>query len=135
MISKTDAAVAGVADKLGDKALEYLNSFEELTKQYAPDVVNAALTVVQLKAVGMLISAAGVSLGIYIFWRFVAPRFKAMLDSYNTDIVAVLGFIAGGLCTAAGSIFVVLVIFDIWTYVAIFNPKLYIAARIFGKLF
>jgi hypothetical protein len=134
-VERTDKAVATVADKLGDKALEYLNALEQITKQYAPDVLDAAMGVVQMQAAGNLLTALGICAGIYLFWRFAAkPLTSIYKGNYDWDIPAGAALVAGSVGSGIGAIIAVIILLDIWVWTALFNPKLYLAYKLLGKV-
>jgi hypothetical protein len=131
-MEKTDAAVATVADKLGDKALQYLTSFEELAKQYSPDVVDAGLTVVRVhgfQSIGE--GALALILVISCIWIIRINIPKVERYSVAPDALIATSSIVG-IFSAIG---VWANLLNIWNWIAIFDPKLYIAYKIFGKLF
>jgi hypothetical protein len=134
-VNETDKAVASVADRLGDKALEYLNALEQITKQYAPDVVDAAMGVVQISAAGTLIKAFAICLGIFLFWRFAAkPLTRIYNNSPEWDLPAGAALVAGAIASGIGAIIAVVLLLNIWVWTALFNPKLYLAYKLLGKV-
>ena len=131
-MEKTDAAVATVADKLGDKALQYLSSFEELAKQYSPDVVDAAFTVIRVNAI-QEIAWGLIGLVCLVIGLFIALKHVKQMSAYEINRHDA-AFVAGGIMTAIG-LCTAYKIFIVWNWVGIFEPKLYLAYKIFGKLF
>lgn len=136
-MEKTDAAVATVADKLGDKALQYLSSFEELAKQYSPDVVDAGLTVIRINALGdIIVGLVGIAVAFVvwkIFKRVRAERGKEYF--HRNEAICIIGGAISFFGGIASFVMILFGLFNIWVYVALFDPKLYIAYKIFGKLF
>jgi hypothetical protein len=130
----TTEATNIIADKLGNKALEYLASFEELTKQYAPDALEAALTVVMLGGVQNVVfgvmGLAALASGAWLIHK----GYTRGIQHHNFDAGA--GFFApGGALVVLGVVTILASgLLSLWTYVAIFEPKLYIAYKLFGRL-
>lgn len=116
-------------DKLQDKALQYLSAFEELAKQYTPDVLDMALKVVQINGLQTLIIyftwfIVGVSLILYILINGWSLR-------RETDyFTVVMPGIVGTGCLIVSSVGIL----NLWNWIAIFEPKLYIAYKIFEKV-
>lgn len=133
-MEKTDAVVATVADKLGDKALQYLQSFEELAKQYSPDVVDAGLTVIRVHGIKSIVEClVGIAIGAAFCLAAykLYPIIEEKVDESMASIFSTISGIIGTIVLAVASIS----IFNVWTWVAVFDPKLYLAYKIFGKLF
>ena len=113
-------------EELGNKALEYLTAFEELAKQYAPDVVNAGLTVVQISAFSEIV------IGVVLLAVSIGGFFAARWVWKKTDDEFCAG-LAGAAALGAGIASGVHLL-SVWTWVGIFNPKLYIAYKLFEKV-
>lgn len=128
-MEKTDAVVSTVAERLGDKALQYLTSFEELAKQYSPDVIDAALTVVRLHGLQNALQAILV-FGALCVGVFLVRKGVRMKDIDSGAVYFMPGFI---LTLVMGISALTSNAFSLWPYIAIFEPKLYIAYKIFGR--
>lgn len=134
-MSKTSEFASTVADKLGDKALQYLNSFEELAKQYSPEAIDSALSVVRLTAVKAFVEAiAGIFISAGI--ALIAYKiFKKIKDEDWDDVgTGIVSTILGAASLLIG-IVSTMQLLNVWMWVAFFEPKLYIAYKVFGKIF
>lgn len=123
-------------DKLGDKALAYLNAFEELAKQYTPTIIDAALKVVQINGLQTLIIGFSLVLLFIIYFVFAiltAKKMKKANPHIDMEGYTLLALIVGTVPFALGATGAQKVL-NIWNWVAIFEPKLYIAYRIFEKM-
>lgn len=135
-MKKTDEAVATVADKLGDKALQYLQSFEDLAKQYSPDVVDAGLNIVRVYgAQELILGILCIALLLYIFFKAKAAVIKDLNKGGYSSGGNVLPIIIGASLLGIFPVAQATAVFSIWNWVAVFEPKLYLAYKIFGKLF
>ena len=115
-----------------DKAVELMEKLDKLATEYAPDVIDSAIEVVRVSGFGSLIYGL-LAVG-FIFSLWLAYK---KIKSYEIDS-AYEEPIWGGffLVSIVGGVISVVVIietlFDIWTWVAIFNPKLALAHQILG---
>jgi hypothetical protein len=119
---------------LEEKAVQYLEALEKLTIQYAPDVVNASLLVVQLNAIGQILVAFVLLLGTILFWWKLAPTLWKWAEGFDKDMPGIFGLLGGGFGSIVTIPLSFIILFDIWTWVAIFEPKLYIAYKILNKV-
>jgi hypothetical protein len=127
---------------LTDKASQYINALEEITKQYAPDVVNGALVVVQLSGVGEIAPALlyGLVFPLCVWWFFWFFNQKPKTETYHEkrwDYYEPGPQIIGGSVIFVGGILwiaAVCIVLDIWNWIRIFEPKLWIAYKILEKL-
>jgi len=124
---------------LENKAVDFLDKLEALTTQYAPDVVEKAVAAVSVTGIGNLINAL---LGIVCLWFAFVLTKKLVTYCINKKIenghmsdwefgytlsFAIGVFICG--IIGASSAFT---IFDLWNWVAIFNPELALAHKVLG---
>lgn len=119
ILDKSQAAIAGFADQL-----------QELAKQYGPDVADAALMMARIDAAQGLVG--GVVAAVITWVCFVSTRSlikKAKAQPYEMWDV---GAIIVGVCGAFAALVAVLTLADIWRWVGIFEPKLWLAKRILG---
>lgn len=122
ILDKSQAAIATFADKLTD-----------LTKQYGPDVADAALQMARIDALSTMVPATFVLVGSFIVAKWYWTNCKAWMRGPSSDEVAiVMGGILGGLCLATFSAWALVQLLDIWRWVGIFEPKLWLAKRILG---
>lgn len=116
--------------KLEDKAVELLGKLEDLSTEYAPEVIDAAAASVQVTAAQQLVyGVVWLIVGLICVW--------GVKKAYtNPD-----GFTEGGACVVivvgcvVSFVSIIMVIFnltDLWTYVALINPKLALAHKILG---
>lgn len=122
ILDKSQAAIGVFADKL-----------TEMAKQYGPDVADAALQMARIDALSGLLPAIVIACTLaYACKKAIPPLivWTKGADSYNPG--PVFAWIFGGGITAAIFIWASTVVLDIWRWVGIFEPKLWLAKRIFG---
>ena len=127
------SATEELAEVAVDKSLQYLEAFESLVEKHAPEVIDTGLAVVQVHAVGEIIIA--VITGGLAFAAFKCSRSLLQKSLNNRHDGVLEGF--GAVFSATAGLFCLLgtiPIFQIWTWVAIFEPKLYLAYRLFSKI-
>lgn len=119
---------------LGTKAEQYLNALEEISKQFAPEAVEAAILVVQLNAINELIFSAVSVLYAWLFMKYCSQKVINAWREMGSEGWAIGGAVAGfvGFVLLICSLVTIL---NVWTWVALFNPKLYIARQILGRVF
>ena len=114
---------------IDERVLQIAAKLTELGEQYGPDVVDAALMVVRIDAgQEILISIVWLILAVvgYRYSRWAWPRIPDWNDPTFQNVSALLSVTAiplGLLISALGFV-------QIWTWVAIFDPKLAVAKRI-----
>jgi hypothetical protein len=119
---------------LTDKFLEIINQLQTTVSAHGQEAVNLALASIQIDALGNIISGIVASFGVYFLYRFGKWIFRQTKEEesslcdqdeifYIYSIIAGLGSIALFICS-------LILLFDIWNYVAIINPKLYLAHTI-----
>lgn len=124
---------------LESKAVDILNKMEALTTQYAPDVTEAAFMAVRVSGIGDLIICVVLvlfgSIGIYMSGRFkkFCEKKKEEAPGYSSwgevgEVIVIFAIAFGGTSSLIGAI----CMFDIWLWVAIFNPELAMAHKILG---
>lgn len=131
-MSKEQVAEQTLESFVTDKAAQYLNALESITKQYAPDVIDAALSVVRMQGAQRLVH--GVALVVCaIACGWITRKLWAASDGDDPEKIALMIFcVVGGVFSAILGLARLL---DIWTWVAIFEPKLYIAHALIEKAF
>lgn len=112
---------------LESKAVELLAKFDDLATQYTPEVVDAALSVVQVNGISSILF--GISLIIIVVFADVL-RVKVFSKLNNQD-KQVWSFFALVFMTIS-SIMAFFYLTSVWTWVAIFNPKLALAHQLLG---
>ena len=142
MSEKLEEKAVEIIDKTLDNMDKLTVMLAEVAEKYGPEVVDAGLTVVRVSAGSTLIHAAiGTALIVALF-KFGIPltfKYRASLpesDRDNTEFfmptflcwviagVGVFGISLGGFGT--------LKLFNLWTWVALVEPKLWIAHRVLG---
>lgn len=105
---------------------------EELTKQYTPEVIDSALMVVRISGVQEIVVGL-VCLLISIFLNFVGKHFYIKFsDDDNDDYIPAFLLSYGGAIVIGG--FSIVTLINVWNWVAIFEPKLYLAYRVFERI-
>jgi hypothetical protein len=144
MSDKLDASAAKALDKITDSADAIVAKLGTLADKYGPEVLDAALMVIRLKGVGSV--ATGLFSAVLTFFalryglRLAAegkrisniwwmPETPASAPDGTWQIV--FGVV---LCCAAcaGALISFVCLTDLWTYVAIIEPKLWVAKRLLG---
>lgn len=144
MADELEKSAAGAIDKLVNAADALIAKLGILAEKYGPEVVDAGLTVVQLNGVNNLLGAGLVAIGAAI----VGPRSLRLFvtgrqlerkwlhpDTPSSAPSGMWQTFVGGIGTAGGiigAVYSVSVILNIWNWVAIFAPKLWIAHKLLG---
>ncbi len=126
-------------NNIEDKAISILNKLEALTTQYTPEVMDAAITSVKVTATGNLVMGfIGLGAAFAVLWlakNFTTHcRAKRQEDGWmsNWDVGAALTFFISGVISGIMAVFSIWTLFDVWNWVAVFNPKLALAHKILG---
>ena len=121
-----------------EKAVDILNQLEALAKQYTPDVIDAAINVTRIEGLSAIIGGFAMLVCIYPAYNAAIRLYryftkKQEQDRYADWELCVMSVVVVGpiivLCLA---IFGLANVLDIWRWVAVFEPKLYIAKQIMG---
>ena len=120
--------------ELIDKRLDAMaDKLSELAAQYGPEVTDAVLAVTRLQGFeyliyGVLFFIPSFLIARYAWYSFLKEGYK------NKDIDEIgPGLIIGAVSTL-GFLITASNLFDIWVWVAIFEPKLFIAHKILSGL-
>ena len=124
---------------LEQKAVELLDKLDALATKYTPEVIDAATSAVTVTALGNILSGL-VGIGAAIFAWWVTKNFatycrrKKQEEDWMSDweIGWALGLGVGGITSGIVALYSVWSLFDVWNWVALFNPKLALAHRILG---
>ena len=124
---------------LEQKAVDILDKLENLATQYTPEVIDAATSAVTVTALGNILSGI-VGIGAAIFALWVTKNFakycrrKRQEEGWMSDweIGWALGLGVGGITSGLIALISVWSLFDVWNWVALFNPKLALAHRVLG---
>lgn len=141
-MSELETSAAKAIDKLSGAADQLAAKMAELAQQYGPEAIDAGLAVARIEAAQgivkgfvFLIVSAVFSFICYKLTKIgfnLARIYKLPETSYSapdgTWQIAV-GICAGVLASITGITFVV-ALSDIWNWVGIFEPKLWIAHRL-----
>lgn len=120
IVSMLDALQHGIVT-VGEKAVKY-----------SPDIADAALSVTQITGAAELLYGIGQGIALFLCVKFCLFFYKTAVedDSFGAGL-AVAGFASASVGLA---ISVIYAFFNVWNYVAIFNPKIYIAHQIIEKV-
>ena len=124
--------------ELENKTVEILDKFDALATQYTPAVIDGAVTAVQVTAIGDLARGIfGLACAFATWWlskNFSQYARKEKTDDYMSDweIGIAIGMGAGILSSGIIAVTSVALLFDIWNWVAIWNPELATAHRVLG---
>jgi len=124
---------------LEQKTVELLDKLDKLATQYTPDVVESAVSAVQISAISNLIyGVVGLFCVVICWWLATnATRFcrkKKQDGGWGSDweIGVALSFYVGGLVCSIMTVISIWDLFNLWNWIAILNPKLALAHRILG---
>lgn len=128
LLDKADGAITAFAEKLGD-----------LAEQYGPEVADAALMVARVDAANAVLPPLVLLLFVFAPLAIISPfsiRRAVMLDKAgNTSGMAIVygsGGIIGCLVGGMGALTCLFATFNLWAWVGIFEPKLWIAKKVLG---
>ena len=116
-----------------DQALAKLG---ELVSKHGPDAVNLAAQVVQVDALNRLTNLpffAALSAATFMLARWFLKRADAIEDEYDRTGWHIGMAFSGG-ASVLTFIPAVWTLFDVWMWVALFNPKLALAHEVFERL-
>lgn len=126
ILDKSQAAVATFADKLGDMA-----------KQYGPEVADAALTMARIDAVNYLLISIISGVICLALYHFVVRRLWVWSLGYKdkerfADGSEYIPTVLASIVLAFFSSVVIFRLFNLWAWVGVFEPKLWIAKKVLG---
>lgn len=121
---------------LEEKVVHLLNQLENLSKQYTPEVFGVAVSVIQVNGIteilgGLLVIVLAVAVG-YISLRLYKYAGQKYEEDYMSDWNEVQGVVQwiGLVITVSLLVIASCFLFDIWNWIAIFNPKLALAKTV-----
>lgn len=125
--------------ELETKAVDILDKLEVLTTQYAPEVGEAALQVVQMSgvvAIGNAFACAILAVCVAKLTQYVCKfcAKKEEAERYDSPWDAA-GFLSLAIGVVVGLIFLIASLTDLlnfWNWVAIFSPELALAHKLLG---
>lgn len=132
MSDKLDASAAKVLDKISEGTEAAVTKLGAMADKYGPEVVDSALWVVRVNGLQTLaFAAAGFLLGAVSFALFARPIWRWMLKHLDeTDGSVLLPLVAFWCATGALAFGNALTLLNVWHWVAIFEPKLWVAKRL-----
>lgn len=123
-------------DKIIEAMERVSEKFAALAEKYGPEVVDAGLSVVRLTGVNNLIAnVGGILIGgaaAYICFRAVRKEQIDHDDIFDADPVITVGGGIAGACGVITFAACTLHMFDVWNWIAMFEPKLYVAKKLLG---
>lgn len=139
MAGELEQSAAGAIDKLVQSADALTAKLGALAEKYGPEVIDAGLTVVQIEGasnvlVGLIGAAVAGLASVYAprFFRRGQEQWQAYLKNRvgpEGDACMAAGFgnaVVGGI----GALVALLTLANLWNWVAIFSPKLWIAHKL-----
>ena len=113
---------------------ELINKFDKLATEYTPQVIDAAMTAIQISAIGSLIGGILALIAAYFAGKYALKYAK---ESEETNILDMdtdpfMIFISLSVFAMFSGLLAVLTFFDIWIWVTLFNPELGLAHKILG---
>lgn len=124
-------------DNLEQKAVDLLNKIESLAVDYTPDVYQMAVNVVQAQGIVLIVEGFIYGLAAFVFaliskksYVFCRKKHDKAGDYSDWDMA---GFFIALMCAALAGILMLVSIFnvfDMWNWVAVFNPELALAKEI-----
>ena len=125
--------------KVEEKAVELLDKLDSLATQYTPEVIDGATSAVTVTAIGELIWGVIGLLSAYLIFRAGKSLTAFLVKKKEEDgywSMWEIGFgMSSGITIFACTILTltsVFGLFNIWNWVAIYNPELALAHRILG---
>ena len=127
-----------MADKFSDAAAIALDKLTNLAEKYGSEVTDAALLAVRVNGASSLVLgvlaltfAAGAAYAAYWFGKKVNETLKD--DPYGSgDVPLMAASIVAGFVSAVAGLIGSTMLLDVWNWVAIVEPKLWIAKRLMG---
>ncbi len=119
------------------KIVELITQLQGVVKDNAADAVNLGLSSIRIDSIRAIV------LGIFFLILFIIGIYitkkvyniKEIQESYTKKENWGSAFILSCFLTAIALILSIITLLNIWCYVAIFNPKLYLAHEIMNKFF
>lgn len=138
LLGNTNSAI----EYFGQKGADYITALEEFTIKYAPQVakeaVDAALGVVRINGIQQLVYGfLGLALQIVLIIFFVVLLKKTAKIQDGSDripAIFVLVLVEGG-ASLFTSMFLTVKLFNVWNWIMVYEPKLWIAKALFDKVF
>jgi hypothetical protein len=123
---------------LTNKLVEIVTQIQQGVIAHGADAMNLVLQSIKIGALGNFLAAIGSIVGVYIIYK-IYPYIRKLKSEDPYDMT--LNDFLYWLYCACSAVFTVIVtigvfcqFFDVWQYIAIFNPKLYLAHEIIEKV-
>lgn len=121
--------------EIEQKLVELIDKFENLSAELAPEVVEVGLTAARIAAGQELVYGvlALVVAGVFLWFPFKV--WAGLYDADDTpDDIAFVVFTTGAssLPTLIATIIALANLLNIWNWAGLFDPRLWIAARVMG---
>lgn len=135
----TSVANSTFADKLGGKVLGWVDAFEAVTKQYAPDVVKAALEVVRISCLNTLAHSwfymlLSIALLVYGLKKLRSKAETLIEEDTFLDFVPVAAKVVSLIAGAILFLNNMGGVIDVWPYIGVIEPKVYVARMAMEKI-
>ena len=118
------------------KAVEILDKLDAITTQYAPDVINSVIKVVQVTGLSRIFyGIIGCFICVIVAKKLANKRTELKkMDGYNSDceVRVVVSYILGVVVIIVLTICSIFELCDVWNWIAMFDPKLALANKLFG---
>jgi len=140
MSEELEEKAVEVIDKAMDGMDQLTAMLAEVAEKYGPEVVDAGLNVARISAASILIHATVGLILLFALFRVGIPltlKFRATIPDRDKNDIEFWGptlmvwLFIGGLISSVGlGAFGALKIFNLWNWVGIIEPKLWIAHRV-----
>lgn len=121
------------------RAVELLDKLDSIATQYAPDVINSAIKVVQVNGLLYIFYGILCIIGCFIcvsVTKKLVNTFTELKKSggYRSDweVGIAVSYGAGAAVTIVLAICSIRGLCNVWNWIAIFDPKLALANKLFG---
>lgn len=121
ILDKSQQAIASFADKLTD-----------LAKQYGPEVADAALQMARIDALSGLVPAIFTVAATVIVGPKVVRNLRKWQEKDPYDPGPLILLVVSGAVAAIFNLAAIMTLLDVWRWVGVFEPKLWLAKRILG---
>ena len=121
------------------KAVEILDKLDAVATQYASDGINSAIKVVQVNGVADIFYGMIGIIGCFICVIVAIKLANKCTElkkryGYNSDweVGVAISYILGAVVTIVLAICSIIELCDVWNWIAMFDPKLALANKLFG---
>lgn len=133
MSAKVEDKAVEVIDKVANAVDAMTAKLATLAEKYGPEAIDAGLSVVRIKGASeLIVGAAGIAVSVgaagLARWAITRLGKAEPIDQDGYGFVAVASFFA----MVGSAVFSLHRLLDIWNWVAVFEPKLWIAKKLLG---